>query len=147
MTVVADVSLAVKWVYEEADSGQALALRDNWRRAGETLVAPPLFRAEATNTFYKLTRRGLIDPTEGVDALELLFSFVEIEEPACLYRQALELAEMLDLSAAYDAQYLALAELKGCELWTADRRLVRSAGSRFPLAHWLGEVGQDTISD
>ena len=147
MTVVADVSLAIKWVYEEADSDQALALWDEWQRTKKRAVAPPLFRAEATNTFYKLTRRGMIDSPEGVDALELLFSFVEIEEPAGLYRQALELAEMLNLSAAYDAQYLALAELMGCELWTADRRLVRSAGPRFPLAHWLGEVGQGTLSD
>jgi predicted nucleic acid-binding protein len=140
VTVVADASLAVKWVYEEADSGQALALRDGWRRAGESVVAPPLFRAEATNIFHKYTRRGEIEHSDALDLLDLLLSFVAIQEPPGLYRRALEMAGMLGLSAAYDAQYLALAEYGGCEMWTADLRLIRSTGSRFPLAHWLGEI-------
>ena len=37
---------------------------------------------------------------------------------------AWSLAEELDLSHVYDTIYLALAELRGCEFWTADQRLV-----------------------
>jgi len=46
----------------------------------------------------------------------------------------LELASQHGLTNAYDAQYLALAELEGYELWTADERL---ANSLEPTSSWL----------
>ena len=103
-------------------------------------MAPPLFRAEITNVLHRFVQRGLIDRPDAADMIGLLLSFVAVKEPVGLYLRAFELADEFTLTAAYDSQYLALAEFEGCELWTADRRLVRSVGARFPLAHWLGEV-------
>ena len=40
----------------------------------------------------------------------------------------------------YDAFYVALADIEGCELWTADRRLTNLVQPRFPQVHWLGET-------
>ncbi len=51
---------------------------------------------------------------------------------AHLHARALALAARLDLPAAYDAHYLALAEWLGGELWTADGRLARAVGASLP---------------
>ena len=54
-------------------------------------------------------------------------SGVDLREPPGLHRRAMELAAQLRQDAAYDAYYLALAELLDCELWTADQRFYRAA--------------------
>ncbi len=46
-----------------------------------------------------------------------------------LHRRALRWAARLGQRAAYDAQYLALAERLGAEFYTADRRLANLAGA------------------
>ena len=79
-------------------------------------------------------------PTEAPEALDFLTSAVTTEEPAGLYHRALTLAGTLDLGTTYDALYLALAESEECDLWTADRRFVRSLRGRFPRARWIGEA-------
>ena len=140
MTVVVDASLALKWVHAEEYTQEALALRDNWQRAAERAVAPPIFRAEITNVLHRLARAERLSRPDAIDAMELLVGFVAIEEPVGLYRRALDLAGTLNLDAAYDAQYLALAESFGCDMWTADRKLVRAVEMRFPKARWLGEL-------
>lgn len=52
---------------------------------------------------------------------------------------ALALANQFNLSATYDAHYLALAERKGCEYWTADERLWNVVKTQLPWVRWLGE--------
>lgn len=53
-----------------------------------------------------------------------------------------ELAQKYNRPTAYDASYLALAEDAGCELWTADGRLVKAAAGTLP---WLKTVRDDLI--
>ena len=43
------------------------------------------------------------------------------------------------LLAAYDSHYLALAERKECELWTADMRLWHSTRGKLAWLRWLGD--------
>ncbi|MGH2364587.1 MAG: hypothetical protein ACRDHX_08045 [Chloroflexota bacterium] len=50
--------------------------------------------------------------------------------PAELHQKALSLSTANNLAAVYDAQCVALAELLACELWTADRRLVRELAGK-----------------
>lgn len=52
---------------------------------------------------------------------------------------ALTVADAQNLSATYDAQYIALAEQLGCEFWTDDRRLVRQVSATLPSVRWLGD--------
>lgn len=51
-----------------------------------------------------------------------------------MHDRALVLASRFDLQATYDAHYLALAEERDCEFWTADKRLARATNGAFP---WL----------
>ena len=76
----------------------------------------------------------------AVDGLEVLVSEILIDEPPGLYTRALEIAGELALGATYDALYMALAEHHACDMWTADRRLVRTAQQQFPSVRWLGEM-------
>gem|GEM_PF-6789627 len=39
----------------------------------------------------------------------------------------------LNLPTVYGALYLAVAELEGCELWTADSRFAKLASSAYPF--------------
>lgn len=139
MTVVVDASLALKWALPEEHTERALALWDLWQEAAEQVIAPPLFRAEVTNVLHQLVRRGHLNPDDAADILESLISIVESGEPPSLYDRALALASGLSLGATYDALYIALAEIEECEMWTADRRLVRSVQERVPKVRWVGE--------
>ena len=139
MTVVADASLAIKWVLPEDHTDEALALLEYWQTAAERLLAPPIFRPEVTNALHRQVRRGDISGPEASDALNALAPLVVIAEPPGLYQRALTLAGELGLGATYDALYLALAESEGCEVWTADRRFVRAAHRQFPQVRWVGE--------
>ena len=140
MTVVVDASLALKWVVEEEDTEQATALRAEWYEEGELLVAPPIFRPEVTNALHQKVRRGEVGRPEAVEGLQQLVSAVAIGEPPGLYGRALDLAAAFRLGAVYDSLYVALAELEGCEMWTADRRLVNAVQRDFPQVRWVGEA-------
>ena len=138
MTIVVDASLALKWVLEEDGTDEALALWDRWQAAGERVVAPPVFRAEVANTLRQVVRGSLATTQEAGDLLETLLETVGVEEPPTLYGRSLEIAHAFDLGAVYDALYLALAESENCEVWTADRKLARAVGGRFPLLRCIG---------
>lgn len=141
MTVVVDASVALKWVLQEEDTEDALRLWDRWQDVSERVCAPPVFRGEVTNALHQATRRGLIDPIDAADALGLLIPIVAIEEPEGLYDRALALAGQLSLGSTYDSLYIAVAESQGCDLWTADRRFVRSLRGLFPQVRWTGDGG------
>ena len=49
-------------------------------------------------------------------------AFEEIPASVDLDRLAMDWAERLNQTVAYDTQYLALAEQLGAEFWSADRR-------------------------
>jgi predicted nucleic acid-binding protein len=47
--------------------------------------------------------------------------------------------ERFSLPSAYDAHYLALAESRQCECWTADERLWNPVRRKPPWVRWLGQ--------
>ena len=143
MTVVVDASVALKWVLEEELTGEALALRTRWIESEELTVAPPIFRSEVTNALHRAVRRGDMDSAAASSGLGFLVASTTIEEPSGLYGRAFDIAAELSQGATYDSLYVALAEYHRCELWTADRRLVKAAQRRFPAVRWLGEVALD----
>jgi len=49
------------------------------------------------------------------------------------------LATHFNRPTAYDAHYLALAEMLGCEFWTADRRLYNAVKEELPWVKWLSD--------
>lgn len=143
MTVVVDANIAVKWVTNEHDSPEAVSLYQAWTNRSEFVIAPPIFRSEVTNVLHRKIRRGELDFANAVNAVESLFAAVSIQEPASLYTDALSIARAIDVAAAYDPIYLALAEVERGDLWTADKRFVRAVGYKSPRVRWIGELSTE----
>ena len=126
-SVVVDASLAVKWLVEEDDSERAHAALESWVAQDITRIAPHLMPFEVANALHRRVLRGELSVDDSTRMIaRLLESRLELHQPPNLHVRALQLASQLRQGAAYDAHYLALAESLSCELWTADRRILRS---------------------
>lgn len=140
--IAVDASLAVKLVLPEEHSDKAKDLYRAAIAAGERLVAPPLLPIEVTNILRQKMRGAQPSLTleEARELLEQFLAFpVELSVPARLYQRALELADQYGLVAAYDAHYVALAEALACDLWTDDRRLIRTLEGKLSFVKWIGD--------
>lgn len=136
-----DASLTLKWFLPEPGSDTALSLLRRWNRDGMRLAAPHLLAFEVTSVLRNRVARGLITPEEGERKLNLFIALpIQLQTPPELVNDAFRLAGELDRPNAYDAAYLALARRMGCEFWTADNRLVRALGGRFPWVKDLGDL-------
>jgi predicted nucleic acid-binding protein len=114
-----DASVAIKWVVPEQDTDHANRLR------AHSLIAPDLLSIECANILWKHARRGALTEQEALLAARLLaHSDIELMPMRPLLEPATRLAIRLDHPAC-DCIYLALAEREGCELVTADERLIR----------------------
>jgi predicted nucleic acid-binding protein len=138
--VVVDASFAAMWAIPEAHSVKALALADDWAKSGTGLLSPCLLVPEVTNALHKRVVRRELTLDEARRALDVIFAFgIEIREERGLAHRALEWASRLRQRAAYDTQYLALAEMNRCACWTGDERFFRAARPTVPWIHWVGE--------
>jgi predicted nucleic acid-binding protein len=138
--VVADASLAFKWLVKEENSDKATDIARFWNGQGLRLAAPCFMPTEVTNILHRRVVRGELTIAAAADLVRGLLSLgIELHETPDLHTRALELASRLNQGAAYDAHYLALAETLGCELWTADQRFQRAADTIARNVRWLGE--------
>lgn len=117
---VVDASVAIKWVYSEELSPNAIRVRSQYR-----LVAPELLLAECANILWKKVRRGeLADNEAVVSAAVLARGGIEMVPMGALIVGATRLAVELN-HPAYDCFYIELCRLRGIPLITADDRLIR----------------------
>ena len=138
--VVVDASVALKWVIDENQSGTARALARSWIDLQLQPVAPFLWAAELTNGLFRMVAHARISLDSALPLLTSLFDAdVQLLEPPDLHTRAMKLAAELRQPAAYDAHYLALAEILDCELWTADERFFRAASNTFGRLRRLGD--------
>ncbi len=138
--VVVDASLAIKWVLKEPYADEAMALASEWATTETKPAAPCLLLVEATNVLHRRAALGQISSSQ---AKQLLAGFlnmgIEVRESPQIHLRALELAHELQMPAVYDTHYLALADILGCDLWTADERFFNSVKEREPRIKWLGD--------
>ena len=124
---VLDASIAVKCFLEEADS--AAARRAVAERADG--IAPDLIFLEIASVALKTMRKGFLDRAQGAAMVAGAGSLlVETVSSAELCDAAFHLASDHGFSA-YDAAYMALAQMRGGSVLTADLKLVdraRAAG-------------------
>ena len=95
----------------------------------EELVAPELLWSEATSILHEMRWRreisaGLADAARRA----LRTAPIGRRSPATLRAEAWRIADELGWMKTYDAEYVALARLLGCRLFTVDGRLRRGAG-------------------
>ena len=143
--VVVDASLALKWIEQEPYSAEASALLENWRLRHCRLLAPALFAYEATNAIAKRVKRAQMTLEAGKQRLAaLLENGPALEQDPGINLRALEIMERFALPSAYDAHYLALAETRQCECWTADERLWNTVRKQLSWVHWVGQHAATT---
>lgn len=94
----------------------------------DQLAAPPLMWSEARSTLHEAAWRGELGEDEAHAALLRLESApVSSRGPEDLGEEAWRVANAFGWAKTYDAEYVALAQLLGCRLVTADARLRRAA--------------------
>ena len=128
---VLDASVALKWVLVEPLSDEALAIRDAFLGGHLNLIAPDVFLPEVANALARSHRRGII-PEPISPYGELLAMGLRLFPTPPLVERALEIATSHRIGV-YDCIYVALAEREGCDLITADDRLVRNLAPTFPF--------------
>ena len=133
MKYVVDTSVYIKTYVQEPDSGAAVRLRDDYHQGAHELIAPDLFPTEMGNVLVILERSGKIKPGDADVFFTHFLSEVPPLFPAIpLLPRALEVAKQFR-QTVYDCLYVALAEREGCELVTADDKLVKAVQPTLPF--------------
>jgi predicted nucleic acid-binding protein len=125
--IVVDASVLAPALGDDGDDGDLARAR----LRGERLLAPELIDLEVTSVWRRLHLAKLLDARRAALALADLRALPLRRAPhAALLKRCWELRGNL---TTYDAAYVALAELLGAPLLTADERLVRASGPRCPI--------------
>ena len=125
--IVVDASVLASIVIDRSVDGAHL----RGRLRGETVAVPDLTRIEVMSVIRRQLHSNLLDNVAAIRALDDLLDLPLIVYPT---RELLARAWALrDNLTTYDACYVALAELLGCPLLTADTRLARSPGVHCPI--------------
>jgi predicted nucleic acid-binding protein len=122
--IVVDASVLANVVGDDGADGQRV--RREVRGAGD-LAAPDLVDVETMAVLRKRWIAGSMTDGRFAAAVEDLGALEVDRYPALRFlRRVFELRANV---TAYDAVYVALAEVLGCELWTADRRVASARGT------------------
>lgn len=99
------------------------------------LLAPTLLRSQALSTLHEAAHAGAIPVDVARDRLRRLWrTKIRYLGDAVLRRVAWEVADQLDLSSTYDAEYVALTRLQADALVTLDADLAHKAAGIVPIA-------------
>jgi predicted nucleic acid-binding protein len=126
--IAIDANVAVRAVLDEEES--AVRAFAAWARAETDLLAPDLWLPEAVSAVRRTLAGGHLPASAAAALIDSLFDLPvrTIPTDRSLARAALEWAERLGQSRAYDALYLAVAERHEAPLVTADERLLARCG-------------------
>ena len=134
-----DASIAVKWAVKgEPFRAKARAfLRDAGVR-GIRLILPPIFISEVDSAIRKRVFDGEMIANEARKAYAILdVAPVEVVDMSGVRQRAREIAEQFNQRFVYDATYAALAELRGCEFWTADKTFYDAVKAALTFVKYL----------
>jgi predicted nucleic acid-binding protein len=133
MKYVLDASVALKWVLSEDESDKAVRLRDNARQQIDELLAPDFFPAECGHACFRAERRKILVTGDARKCLAaILADCPALEESFSLLPRAAAVCQHSQIGF-YDALYVALAEREGCQLVTADAKLVAKVQADLPF--------------
>src|SRR5207249_14599 len=134
-----DASVIVKLVLK-GESHRRLARRlvRDLLASGVRLIAPAFCPYEVDTVIRRAVHRGLMSHAEAVNMYGALDSTnIHVVDHPQLRQRTREIAEQFNQPTVYDASYAALAELHGCELWTADKRFYDAVRSVLTFVKYL----------
>jgi predicted nucleic acid-binding protein len=108
--------------------------------SGYSLIAPPLFEYEVESVLQERLHSGALTEAEVDTALtRLQATGVQITSHIDMVKRARAIARRFDQQRIYDSVYAALAELSGCEFWTADKAFFEAVKLGLPFVKYLGD--------
>ncbi len=123
-----DASVLANALGDDAEDGQ---MARNELRAATDLAAPDLIDVE-TVAVWRKRRLAQTLSAERFDAAVTDLQRLDFERAPTL-RLIHRVYELRATVTAFDATYVALAEVLGCELLTADQRLANATGPRCAI--------------
>jgi predicted nucleic acid-binding protein len=127
-----DANLVLAWLLPTQSSEAADSAHRELLEGRFTLNAPPLLFVEVPSVIRARIYSQRLSPELGQAAFDAFCDLgIESLRDHNLHLRAWSLARDLNFTKLYDAQYLATAEILECDLWTMDKRLVRSVDGRF----------------
>jgi predicted nucleic acid-binding protein len=144
-----DASVVVKLVLAgESHRAAARRLLRDCVVNSVALIAPPFFEVETDTVIRKRVYDGRLSLADARKAfVGLGKTRVQICTPPRLRWRTREIAEQFNLRTVYDASYAALADLRGCEFWTADKVFYNSVKAGLTFVRYLPDYpGRPTQS-
>jgi len=140
MKYVLDSSVAIKWVLPEVDFDKAILLLQEYQSGLHDLLAPDVFPVESGHAITRAERQKRIAVGAGWPLWNLIMADVPLLiSYLTLMNRAFEISSSMRVGI-YDCLYVALAEREGCELVTADDRLVNNLQPMFPFVVLLASL-------
>jgi predicted nucleic acid-binding protein len=140
MRYVLDSNIGVKWVLAEDLSVKARGIRDEFVQGLHELLAPDVFLVEAAHALTRAQRQGKVTPAEVNSFMgDLLTTLPQLRPYPPLLARAIEIS-LRARHSVYDCLYVALAEREGCELLTADVKLINNLQATFPFITSLASL-------
>ena len=134
---VVDVSVAVKWLFGEPGSAQAVVWRDKALAQGVLLCAPEYLLVELHNVIWKKVRFGEMHAADPIIQGSPNFGLDLNWLPTLpLLPAALRHAMDLDM-AIYDGIYVALAMALDASFCTSDKELARKLQKTSIATHLI----------
>src|SRR5439155_21210369 len=101
-------------------------------------LAPPLLEYETESVIQTKMVRGAATIADADLALQALTAVrVQLITHPDMVKRARALARQFNQAKIYDSLYAALAELRGCEFWTADKLFFDAVRSVLPHVKYL----------
>lgn len=135
--MIVDASVVLSAFFPDEAQHQAQALIRDHVIGQVQLTAPTLLLYEVTNAVLRARRRRRIGDEQADDILSSFEGLGITLEPVT-WQQMLPLAIRFDRSA-YDAAYLALAEVAHQHLITGDLRMYNAVHEHLDYVQWIGD--------
>jgi predicted nucleic acid-binding protein len=141
---ILDASVAVKWLLPPSDEEhvtEALELLRLHDVGAIEFLVPDLFWVEFASAAQSGVRRKRWTRAQAADSVRDMLGYELQTFPSRLLVETALMMAIANNCSLHDCIYVALAEEAGCEMITADERLLNALGSRFPV-RWLGSHQQ-----
>lgn len=136
--ICCDASIVVRLV-TDPNARKVHAAWSAWIQQGLIIVAPALLRFEITNVFHRIANSTGATENDANNFLEVALQLpIQIRDVPRMHHQAITISRKFQLSATYEAHYLALSESLNCNFYTSDVRLFNKVSSDLG---WVKLVG------
>ena len=139
--VVLDASVILKWYLTDEEYGQkALGLLHQYISNELEILAPTLLEYEVVHGLLIAQKRGRIKEEKIITAIEGFIDLeIKLKNLSHFHSRVVHYGKVYHCSA-YDASYLAVAEVEGATMITSDEGLYNLVKKDLKWIKWIGDV-------